>query len=70
MTLTQRAFRILMERMRVTSAQFDAGTNVRYGVLWTEDECRAADEARYEALQPLYVTYERLRRRAALDDGG
>lgn len=63
MTLTQRAWQILMERMRATSAMFDASPTARYGILWSEAECIAMDEARYDALQPMYATMERLRKR-------
>lgn len=69
MTLTQRAWLILMEKMRSTSAMFDASPTARYGILWSEAECIAMDEARYEALRPMYATMERLRRRAERLDG-
>ena len=63
MTLTQRAWRILLERMRQTSSMFDASPTARYGILWSEAERIAMDEARYAALEPMYETMERLRSR-------
>ena len=68
MTLTQRAFHILIAKIGKTSAMYDARPNAMYSVRWTLAECRAADKARYKALQPLYETYDRLIRRARINN--
>lgn len=65
LTLTQRAFHILILRIKATSDMYDPKPNAMYSVRWTLAECRAADKARHKALQPLYETYDRLIRRAS-----
>lgn len=56
MTLTERAFYILLARIEKTSARFDAYPNAIY------------NKEMHKALQPLYETYDRIMRRARINN--